>query len=535
MLGAIAIDGREILKMSYLGWQVEGYYCDLESVLPRPERDKLLMANSIFSSDHLYPALRSLINEPIDNILRSEDVLVRALGMLDGRLGKRRLKEISVDDEPEIVRRLWLFRCYVEGLYRFASPEEARLELCAEIPTRIFSRAHKAANKPDAGLPVLKLQNSKVSSNLERLLKLLESGELLPEQITSASAQAIVRAYKQRPAEEQGAFLDTVYFLLAKTDLFETTPNVQAAISIAASCRHFLRPLQNWKRPAYNADKQLGALLRHLFVLYDMPIFMDSAWTSGHALHQQWYLHLGQGKNIRTADGLPLRLTKRMAHEFLRAPDYYSIAAALRWAQVRALGGDLYLSDALLDSRLVDNFDNDQFWFSVLQFLVANPLIDCHQITPIIDFIYHQKFAERFVFTEAGLAERVGPPAPDFSMKGRSAANLLELVDAWHVELGQDRANKSARWKKSAVRDFEFVMGAAESRNMKIYRLRELLSGAELQAEGQRLRHCVGSYTSSCVSGRSTIWSMTVDDGQVVAPLLTVELRMADLRSRHVG
>jgi hypothetical protein len=69
---------------------------------------------------------------------------------------------------------------------------------------------------------------------------------------------------------------------------------------------------------------------------------MTSVWFDlppGEVLPQhRWYKHLGLGHSIRTA-GLPLRLTKAMAHQFTQAPHHYTAIAAVRWAQVRDLGG----------------------------------------------------------------------------------------------------------------------------------------------------------------------------------------------------
>ena len=43
---------------------------------------------------------------------------------------------------------------------------------------------------------------------------------------------------------------------------------------------------------------------------------------------------------MRTAKGLPVPLTKRMAHLFLRAPDDVSIPEAFRFTRVLSQGGD---------------------------------------------------------------------------------------------------------------------------------------------------------------------------------------------------
>jgi len=59
------------------------------------------------------------------------------------------------------------------------------------------------------------------------------------------------------------------------------------------------------------------------------------------------------------------------------------------------------------------------------------------------------------------------------------------------------------------------------------WRVIELANSAQLVIEGRALRHCVGSYTSRCISGLSRIWSLrrTSSDGTDV-PVLTIEIAL---------
>jgi len=68
-------------------------------------------------------ALFDYLNMPFDQILRSDHSIVRALGMFDKRLGKRRLKEMDVSAEHEIVQKFFRIRCAFEGIH-FAAPEK---------------------------------------------------------------------------------------------------------------------------------------------------------------------------------------------------------------------------------------------------------------------------------------------------------------------------------------------------------------------------------------------------------------------------
>ena len=61
-------------------------------------------------------ALEDYLNMSIEDILASQDPLIRAIGMLDRRLGKRRLSSMDTEAEHPLVRQLFEFRCQAEHL-----------------------------------------------------------------------------------------------------------------------------------------------------------------------------------------------------------------------------------------------------------------------------------------------------------------------------------------------------------------------------------------------------------------------------------
>src|SRR5438477_401425 len=76
--------------------------------------------------------------------------------------------------------------------------------------------------------------------------------------------------------------------------------------------RSWLRPVAEWEPQTHNTRRQFASLARHLFAEWPVPAFMDSVWFSGNgreaARQQGWFLHVGRGRNVRTAD-LPLPYT----------------------------------------------------------------------------------------------------------------------------------------------------------------------------------------------------------------------------------
>jgi hypothetical protein len=111
---------------------------------------------------------------------------------------------------------------------------------------------------------------------------------------------------------------------------------VDGLLALARHSRNWIRPVAVLKPQKHNTRRQFASLTRHLFAKWPVPAYMDSVWFLGNGRgavqQQEWFLHVGRGQNIRTAD-LPLPYTKRMAHHFMQAPADLTVEAALRWAR----------------------------------------------------------------------------------------------------------------------------------------------------------------------------------------------------------
>lgn len=301
---------------------------------------------------------------------------------------------------------------------------------------------------------------------------------------------------------------------------------------LGALARHhsdWLQPVEAWQPASHNPRKQFSSLGRHLLAQYEVPTFMDAAWFqegAPQAADQQgWFKHLGAGHNIRTAE-VPVRLSKMMAHHFLLAPDDLTIDHALRWGQVVGQGGCEALARAVIVTRLGNSFESEDFWASVILFLVNNPMLDPACVGPIVDFIHNQKYEPREIVLPGGAIERTAPPQPNFSMKSRSVAKLLRQMEEWHEELareifdeGDNSAGKKGRqrltqWERSGVGEFNLTE-EHKSRGEKLHwSIKELMSNRDLVAEGRDMHHCVASYAKNCRRGNTSIWSLQVTDGQ---------------------
>jgi hypothetical protein len=351
-----------------------------------------------------------------------------------------------------------------------------------------------------------------------------------------------IHAHRRELARRHGraslAYDRLVWHVRTRTSLLHPTGSAgdhrnkvnDGLMALALYHSDWLRPVDTWHPAKQNAYPQFASLAQHLFARYPVPACMTSVWfdlPQGERLPQHlWYKHLGLGRNLRTAS-LPLQLTKAMAHLFGQAPHHYTAVAALRWAQVRGLGGSEALARAVVGTRLGRILENEVFWESVLFFFINHPSLDHFHIGPIVDFLQHQRFEWRDGVSSNGVFGKVPPPRPDFSVKGRTAASICRLVWEWHRQLGQESSQPTVVWLHSPIKDFQRVEGSEHEENMRCWTITELLNNRALFLEGQSMRHCAASYLDRCVRRQISIWSMEIENPKGRHRVLTVEVDLA--------
>jgi hypothetical protein len=322
-------------------------------------------------------------------------------------------------------------------------------------------------------------------------------------------------------------------FCRDETDLLthqEAPRYANALLALSAHERDWLRPMEHWRATSHNASRQFRGLLRHLLVRYEVPAFLDAAWleglTSEGVKHQGWYKHIGQGRNISTADELPISLTKKQAHHFLHAPDDFDITSAFRWAVIIDLGGDDRLVRSILGTRIGAEFGNEAFWNSGFRFFIAHPELDPRHHGPIVDYLLHHKFTPSIPNPHADEPGQpaIVPPRPGLTMKGRTPESILRAVSAWHGSLTvSSRTTSITSWTPSGFRPFVFEMTTTDGERR--FEIVELLTTQEMLDEGRAMRHCVGSYAGYCASGRASIWSLRKQiESERIIRLATIEV-----------
>lgn len=306
--------------------------------------------------------------------------------------------------------------------------------------------------------------------------------------------------------------------------LFEEPPHywsqghyIDAVLRLWQRRGQWLQDLADWKPKSKNREKQFSHLLRFLLARYDVPDFMDSAWfrsDSGSYVFRNAWIHVAAGRNIRTAR-LPLKLTKRVAHALQSAPSNMSFEHALKWAQMRMAN----LSDshihAVLGTRWAADFSEPAFWESFLRMLEANPLLAPDQIGPVVDYIYAQKFEGPVVSVEDDHIIRDDPPHPGLSLRGRDINALLRQVEEWHISLvgtstGRKNLVLDAVYPVSKLKG-ETYREKVNDNEYRYWSIHQITTQRDLHEEGRAMRHCIYSYDAICRTGRTSIWSLTVE------------------------
>ena len=100
--------------------------------------------------------------------------------------------------------------------------------------------------------------------------------------------------------------------------LHKASGSAVATLQLGAWHSKWVRGPKRWRCNSHNPARQFSSLARHLLADYHVPNFLDSAWfrPRGGSIRekrqeQEWFIHIGQGGNIRTAMRSSALLTLR--------------------------------------------------------------------------------------------------------------------------------------------------------------------------------------------------------------------------------
>lgn len=284
-----------------------------------------------------------------------------------------------------------------------------------------------------------------------------------------------------------------------------------ALIRIAKQAAHWRAQPETWRPATHNAARAFRSLLDHLFVRFPVPVPLETVWFRPRENWVPCYLAVAKGANLRDVPGLRFPLTRRMAHECLGAPSRLTFEQALRWGQVRGLGGSEGLFHALSATRIPgpgrEGMPTHEFWQTVVAWLIRNPMLSPDQYGPVVDYIREARRRD-----------------PRFRMAGRTPQALLRAMAAWHGELGQvPTATLSRTWSSHGM-DWLWVQKNEEGARL-TWRMEEITTAERLREEGKTMRHCIFTYLQSCTSGTTAVLSLRADDQPVLTVAVNPRLR----------
>ncbi|TGD58549.1 PcfJ domain-containing protein [Flavobacterium humi] len=290
------------------------------------------------------------------------------------------------------------------------------------------------------------------------------------------------------------------YALLRETACINTLANM------AAFGNKSVREIRNWEKGAVAAEIQMSSLIRHCFARYEVPEFLETAFYEENKIHMFWYIQLGRGESVLSLKGFPVTFTRKMAHEFQNVPAHYSVAKAIRWAQAKGYGASADMAETIAWSSLNEHFEHEEFWGTVIRFLVKQETLAYNEVQEVLFYIQNQLEANK-----------------EYSMKGRNWKTLLKQSGEWHIEYAKrmDALNR-ADWAPSGISHFGKEVATHEETIQ--YNIIELISSEALYEEGHEMSHCVAEYEYDCMQGAVAIFSLRKKVSGNTEILATIEI-----------
>jgi hypothetical protein len=330
-----------------------------------------------------------------------------------------------------------------------------------------------------------------------------------------AAVRRVVVALARRP-DVREAFLHLVSAVHARSDLARTPPTrggafpyLDALVNLARFHAQAVADPYAWSGAQGHPLAVVHSLADHLLGFYPTPRFLGSVWfgsnTIGERDRRNWFVQHARGRAFRTLS-LPLAMTRRMEHVFLRSPDHIDIDRAMRRAEVIGLGGDPELADAFVATRFGASYDDGEARRRTIAWLVRwRDAIDLTTIASIVEYLFAvRQDVPLATCTPEAMARRVDAwRRPPPIVRPPHSAPVPVVVAAW----------PRSRWSD---RTFE-AFGA-------LWRIVELVEHDQVVREGKVMRHCVASYAPRCGRGETTIWSLRCFGDVGCRSVLTIEV-----------
>jgi hypothetical protein len=287
---------------------------------------------------------------------------------------------------------------------------------------------------------------------------------------------------------------------------------------------------QDWRAHSFNESKQYFEFIRGCIFPYAVPepLVLASILPD--------YTFDGKGGRYKSPDYAMIALSRRWLRDiasgdsfykrnkeyFTRPEAHYFLSSIITYHDPSSVI-ELYFH-AKCKAR---NFSKPLSF--IITRLFSNKFgkyLNCTLITEFLDFIA-RTMDYPYTYNEMGdlcdfILSKITRYDHPFTFSGRTAASLIGLANEWHFDqlrrIEITRQNKA--WKGIPVSDFLYETGEG------FWEIKQLFTAQDLFNEGQKMKHCVASYASSCASGSCGIFNVSCIDkiSEKAASLATVEI-----------
>lgn len=294
---------------------------------------------------------------------------------------------------------------------------------------------------------------------------------------------------------------------------------------------NWVRPLDAWKATSKNPRVLFASICRHLLCQYPVPPVLENAL----ALHPyftykeasvKWYLWIGRGGNLSKCPEVPIPFHKKAAHLLFQAPRNLKFFNALRWAQIRAMGGSATLA------RIFATFYEDdegakipipeETFFALARIFIRGKCTDRRFIEKAFELAeWGTKGWIDLPWTAVRRWVNIEPPT-GFHLKGTTLDSLkrrIQELEDYKSHLSaqaemlrkasegrkqrEDRKTGKRKWTGTAMKTITL-----KDKRGKTWQITELTNAKELGREGQKMRHCVFNMWQKCLAGQNSVFSI---------------------------
>jgi hypothetical protein len=300
--------------------------------------------------------------------------------------------------------------------------------------------------------------------------------------------------------------------------LLEAEPSYQqnylTALSLLAEQhRSWVREPEGFRPEHRNLERGFGELARHLLAQYSLPAFLDNLFLRPRTqTPAEWFGYLGKGGSPVHLPELTIPLTRHMGHHFMHPPTGVSVLQALRYGQVRGLGGSERLAQAVFNTYLGTHLGNrrQEVWrHTLFLWLAQQEEMDQDTLSMLLEYLESRQADDA-----------------SFMMARRSLAVLLREAENWRGWAPPKAIEPDRRFEPSGFPGGAWVLG--EGVDCAGWSVAEILDMPALRREGRAMQHCVATYAQQIVDGECAIWSLQRDGVQATKRAVTIQVDRAN-------